>query len=195
VAENNLELRADGSTAARATGEKATIAVDTLIFAIGDKHDPLIGLPMGRDGYATRPGVDQTSQPSFEVWDPAAGDVLAGRFVAGWARLASTGLVGIARHDGELGANKAIEFVKNAPDSGTLDAGEVQARLDAKGLRTVSKQDLELLTQAEQREAAVQGVGTFKFADDEAMFKAIADERERVKAAAAAEASQLASAD
>jgi ferredoxin--NADP+ reductase len=194
VAENNLELRADGSTAARATGEKATIAVDTLIFAIGDKHDPLIGLPMGRDGYATRPDTDKTGQPCFEVWDQAAGDVLPGRFVAGWARLASTGLVGIARHDGELGANKAIEFVKNAADLGTLDASEVQARLDAKGLRTVSKQDLELLTRAEVREAAARGVGAYTFADDEAMFKAIAEERERASATAA-EASQLTPAD
>lgn len=178
IAENNLVLREDGSTAAKDSGERAQIEVDTLIFAIGDTHDAGIGLPMGRDGYATRPGVGATQDPSFEVWDPAASCVFPGRFVAGWARRASTGLVGIARHDGELGANQAIEFVKSAPDSGTLGEAEIQARLDAKGLHTVSKADLLLLGRAEEQERQARHVGTFSFVDNGAMLKAIAKERE-----------------
>src|SRR5580658_1231992 len=139
IAENNLVLRDDGSTAAKDSGERAQIDVDTLIFAIGDTHDAGIGLPMGADGYATRPNPDAPQEPVFEVWDPSESRVFPGRFVAGWARRASTGLVGIARHDGELGANKAIEFVKAAPDCDTMAEPEIRARLEAKGLRTVSK--------------------------------------------------------
>jgi ferredoxin/flavodoxin---NADP+ reductase len=178
MAENNLVLRDDGSTAAKASGQSARTDVDTLIFAIGDTHDAAIGLPMGKDGYATRPGTDATREPSFEVWDPAASRVFPGRFVAGWARRASTGLVGIARHDGELGANQAIEFVKGAPDSGTLGEAEIQARLDAKGLRTVNKADLVLLARAEEHERQARSSGTFSFVDNEAMLMAIAEERE-----------------
>jgi ferredoxin--NADP+ reductase len=170
VAENNLVLRDDGSTAAKASGETARIDVDTLIFAIGDTHDAGIGLPMGRDGYATRPNPDAPQEPSFEVWDPAASRVFPGRFVAGWARRASTGLVGIARHDGELGANQAIEFVKNAPDSGTMEEAEIRERLEAKGLRPVNKADLALLARAE----AIKG----SFADNDSMLRTIAEERE-----------------
>ncbi len=40
ISENDLHLNADGSTSARANGETATINVDTVLFAIGDKHDP-----------------------------------------------------------------------------------------------------------------------------------------------------------
>ena len=190
VAENELVLRADGSTAAKDTGERTVIPVDTLIFAIGDKHDAQIGLPMGRDGYATRPNPERPNDPSFEVWDPLAQCALDGRFVAGWARQASTGLVGIARHDGEVGANKAIEFVKNAPDSETMTANEIQARLEAKGIRTVTKVDLGLLGRAELRRSESGQAGRRSFADNEAMFQAIDRERELMQASAS-EGNQL----
>jgi ferredoxin/flavodoxin---NADP+ reductase len=184
VEENALVLRPDGSTAAKATGERATIPVDTLIFAIGDKHDAQLGLPMGKDGYATRPNPERPNDPQFEVWDPVALATLPGRFVAGWARQASTGLVGIARHDGEVGASKAIELVKNAPENNTLGADEIQARLEAKGIRTVSKLDLALLARAEQRELEARPGLWRGFADNQAMFQAIDRERELLQSSA-----------
>jgi ferredoxin/flavodoxin---NADP+ reductase len=182
LAENNLVLRSDGTTAAKDSGERALIEVDTLIFAIGDTHDAGIGLPMGKDGYATRTNANAPEEPSFEVWDTESNCVFPGRYVAGWARRASTGLVGIARHDGELGANQAIEFVKDAPDSNTIGEAEIRARLDAKGLRTVSKADLLLLASAEEHERQAQRAGIYGLVDNEAMLKAIAQEREGMSA-------------
>ncbi|MGB7547163.1 MAG: FAD-dependent oxidoreductase [Terracidiphilus sp.] len=179
VSENNLVLKDDGSTTAGPSGESTTIPVDTVLFAIGDKHDPKIGLPMGPEGYATRPDPDHPGEPSYEVWNPATGSVLPGRFVVGWARKASTGLAGIARHDGESGARKAIEFLKDAADPDTLAEPEIRARLEAKGVRTVTKLDIDLLARAEGREAPVQPPSSFTFPDNDAMFKAIAEERER----------------
>jgi len=180
VAENDLALKDDGSTAARPNGQTTTVPVDTLIFAIGDKHDAKIGLPMGREGYATKPNPEHPDEPSFDVWDPLALCVLPGRFVAGWARKASTGLVGIARHDGELGANQAIEYVKVVPDPGTLREQEILARLEAKGLRIVTKQDLTLLTRAEEREAQLHAAAAYRFSDNDAMLRAVAQEREQL---------------
>jgi ferredoxin--NADP+ reductase len=177
VAENELVVRGDGSTAAKDSGERTTLPVDTLIFAIGDKHDAQIGLPMGRDGYATRPNPARPNDPSFEVWDPLGECALDGRFVAGWARQASTGLVGIARHDGEVGANKAIEFVKSAPDSETLSGDEILARLESKGMRIVTKADLALLSKAENRALEGGHAAPRGFADNKAMFQAIDHER------------------
>ena len=181
IAENELVLRDDGSTSARDSGRRTTIPVDTLIFAIGDKHDAQIGLPMGRDGYATRPIPDRPHDPSYEVFDPAMQSVLPGRFVAGWARQASTGLVGIARHDGEVGANRTIEYVKQLSDSDTMPADEIQARLEAKGVRVVTKQDLNLLARAELRAAPGLQLGRRAFAENDAMFQAIEAEREAMQ--------------
>ena len=139
VAENDLVLRPDGDTKAVATKERTILEADTLIYAIGNRQDPNIGLPMGRDGFATEPASGNSEEPHFKLWNTEAGQAIPGRFVVGWARRASTGLVGIARHDGELGAEQAIEYVKSAPESNTLNAEEVMAELKKKGLNPVTK--------------------------------------------------------
>ncbi len=180
VAENELVLKDDGSTAAVPTRERVNIEVDTLIFAIGDKHDAKLGLPMGPEGYATEPDPGHPHEPHFEVWNPEARCIISGRYVVGWARKASTGLVGIARHDGELGAAKAIEFLKNAPDCDTFGEEKILSQLAAKGLRPVTKAGLALLAHAEEQMAQASHLSSFKFSDNDAMLKAIDGERMRV---------------
>jgi ferredoxin/flavodoxin---NADP+ reductase len=179
IAENDLVLNADGSTSARSNGQTSELDVDTVLFAIGDKHDPQIGLPMGPEGYATKPDPSKPGEPSFEVWDPAGARVIPGRFVVGWARKASTGLAGIARHDGELGARKALEYLNNLLDPDTLSARQIRERLSEKGIRSIDKQDLALLAQAERREGPVTLPMSFNFSDDGEIFRAIDEERER----------------
>ncbi len=180
IAENDLHLNADGSTSARANGQTTTIDVDTVLFAIGDKHDPQIGLPMGPDGYATKPDPDQPKEPSFEVWDPVEQKVIPGRFVVGWARKASTGLAGVARHDGESGAKKTLEFLKDSPDPDTLSPDEIAAKLKEKGIRVANKNDLALLAQAEARRGNVAPPNSFNFSDNAEIFEAIDEEVERM---------------
>ena len=182
VAENDLILKDNGETAARSTTARATLDIDTLIFAIGDRHDTKIGLPMGPEGYATKPDPEHPRDPHFEVWDPETSSVISGTYVVGWARRASTGLVGIARHDGELGAAKAIEYLRDLPDSESLSEADIIARLEEKGLRPMTKADLNLLAQAEHRVAEDMGLTSFKFSDDESMFKVIDEEKERASA-------------
>ena len=180
VAENNLILKDGGGTAAVPTPERVAIAVDTLIFAIGDRHDAKIGLPMGPEGYATEPKPERPREPHFEIWNPETRRTMPGHYVVGWARQASTGLVGIARHDAEVGAAKAIEFVRNAPECDTLAAPEILAWLEGDGLRPITKTDLALLARAEEREAQVRHLASFKFSDNGTMYKAIAAERARM---------------
>jgi ferredoxin--NADP+ reductase len=178
VADNELVLKADGSTSARVTDSTSALDVDTVLFAIGDTHDPQIGLPMGPDGYATRPDAGQPNAASFQVWDPAGGADRRGQFVVGWARKASTGLAGLARHDGEEGARRAIEYVSSVADPHTLAEGEIRARLLAKGLRIVDKRDLTLLARAEQRKGAVTAPNSFHLKEEQEIFRAIDEEVE-----------------
>lgn len=180
VGDNDLVLRADGSTKPVANGQKTVLELDTLIFAIGDMHDAQLGLPMGPDGYATGPSGENAEEPVFQVWDPTAARPLEGRFVAGWARRASTGLVGIARHDGELGAQQAIEYLATQPEGDTLSVEEILAELKARGLKPVTKEDLALLGAAEQQEAEKRQLGYFKYSDNAAMFDAIEREKSAV---------------
>lgn len=178
VTENNLALRADGSTAARATDRTSVLDVDTLIFAIGDKHDPSVGLPMGPDGYATKPVPESMKEPAYEAWNLKTNESLHGIFVVGWARRASTGLVGIARHDGEEGAKKVLEYLQDQPDTGTLSADNLLAALQAKGATPVTKQDIEILGRIEEQQAQARNLTSFKFSDDETMLQAIQNQGE-----------------
>ncbi len=47
VADNYLTSK-DGKIGCKTSGTSEDLAVDTLIFAIGDKHDPSVGLPCGQ---------------------------------------------------------------------------------------------------------------------------------------------------
>ena len=178
VTENLLARKADGSTVALPTESTAVLDVDTMIFAIGDKHDPNLGLPMGPAGYAIRPAADP-DETAYEAFDPARGQVMEGFYLVGWARRPNAGLVGIARHDGEVGAAKVLEYLKTLPERPACSAAEIQAGLESRGLRVVTKSDLELLSRAEAREAQKRGLTHFKFADNESMLQAMAREKAR----------------
>lgn len=180
VGDNDLVLRPDGSTKPVPNGQKTVLEIDTLIFAIGDMHDEQLGLPMGPNGYATQADPDHPDEPVFQVWDPIHSCALAGRFVAGWARRASTGLVGIARHDGELGAEQAIEYLQSQPEGKTLSPEEIFDSLEGRGLHPVTKADLSLLGAAEQQEAEKHHLNYFKYSDNQSMFEAIERERSAI---------------
>ena len=183
VADNILVSRG-GGTSAKQTDTIVDLDVDTLIFAIGDVHDQLVGLPCGPSGYLTNPGAEPRC--SYEVFDPASGSVTPGIYVAGWARKASEGLVGIARHDGEVGATHVIDYLANLqPLAESASPEEIANFLQRIGVRAVSKSDLALLGAAEEREAQARGLNYFKFSDDEAMLSAIERERENSQQSAA----------
>jgi ferredoxin--NADP+ reductase len=175
VAENILFER-DGSMACKATEKIANVDVDTMIFAIGDVADPSLGLPYSRDSYVINPDQTDPKRAAYELFDPRSGKVLEGMYAVGWARKASDGLVGIARHDAEVGAVHVLEYLKTAAES-NFGAAAIQSFLKNRGLQVVSKPDLESLARAEEREAQQRGVPWFKFAEDNDMLAAIDAEK------------------
>jgi len=181
VTENNLVKKGEG-TAAKATDQTATLDVDTMIFAIGDVHDKEFGLPMGPEGYSTKP-VEGNEGSKYQVVDPQTGAELPGFFVVGWSRRASDGLVGIARHDAEVGATYAIDYAKQAADEFKVSADDIETALRVKGLRIVNKPQIEKLSKIEEIEAKSRGVAYFKFPDNDSMLRAI--ERELPEAVGA----------
>src|SRR5947209_17045659 len=104
-----------------------------MIFAIGDVADPAVGLPYSRDGYIINPDQTDPKRAAYELFDPQSGKVLEGMYAVGWARKASDGLVGIARHDAEVGAVHVLEYLKTAGES-SFGAAEIQSFLQSKGL-------------------------------------------------------------
>src|SRR5262249_34857927 len=153
------------------------IEVDTMVFAIGDVADPTLGLPYNKDCYVTNPHPEDPQQPGYQVLDPQVGQIMDGVFVVGWARKASEGLVGIARHDGEVGAAEVVKYLQTASDRDSASYDEIVRRLASKNLRLVTKPELELLSKAEEREGKTRAIQYFKFSDDEAMLAAIDEQK------------------
>ncbi len=179
VSENVLVPREGGGTTPKASGRTRELDVDTMIFAIGDVVDPSFGLPNTRGAYMTNPNGDDPERAAYEVFDPQTGKVIEGNYVVGWARKASVGLVGVARHDAEQGAAHVLKYLESAPEKTSAKPEEILRKLAAKGLQVVSKTDLAYLARAEEQQARERGLPSFKFADDDTMLSSIAEEKSK----------------
>jgi len=176
----NVLFERDGSIACKATDKTIDLDVDTMIFAIGDVADPTLGLPYSKDCYITCSDSADPKRPIYEVLDPQSEKAMEGTYVVGWARKASEGLVGIARHDGEVGAANVLAYLEGAPEKTSACYDQIKRHLISKGLRIVEKSDLEHLARAEEKQARERGLPWFKFSEDEDMLAAI--EQEKAKA-------------
>ena len=175
----NILVQRDGNMACKATEQTADLDVDTMIFAIGDAADPGVGLPCGPEGYLINPDTTDPHRAAYEVYDQERSCAMEGIYVVGWARKASEGLVGIARHDAEVGAVHVLKYLEGVPEKVSATPAEIKRAIESKGVRVVGKSDLEHLAKAEEEQARARGVAWFKFSEDEAMLASIDEQKER----------------
>jgi ferredoxin--NADP+ reductase len=169
----------DGDTKARGMGTKRILDVETVVFCIGDKVDDDFGLPVQWNEFVKNP---EPSFPvdgvSYEIYNHETDEPLESTFVAGWSREASSGLVGVARKDGESGAKAMLAYLQGIQPA--ADPEQVLASLEnllAKcGKRIVHKQDIFRLEAIEEVEAQRQGLEEYKMKTNEEMLEAIGGE-------------------
>ena len=170
---NDLVLQ-DGKVVSTGNGEMETIPADTIVFSIGSRVDPGFGLPVSHGTFVTTPEprfpVDGIS---YEVYNPDLCAQCEDIFVSGWARLASEGIVGLARKDAERGAEAMFQYLQTLPGEGVPTVDRALSRLPKVEKRLVALADLEKLSVAEQKKAAELGLPAFKFGSEEAMLAAI----------------------
>ena len=171
VEQTMLVKTAKGETVAHGMGLYHTLDVDTVIFAIGDQVDSSLGLPFKGAEFVKN---DQPRFPvegnSFEVYDPEKQQVIEDIFVAGWARKASTGLVGLARKDGTNGARALLQYLSSLPPL-PADPEAVHARLRSLNKPLVTRDDLFHLQQVEREIAGELGLPEFKFENNLEMLQ------------------------
>jgi ferredoxin/flavodoxin---NADP+ reductase len=174
--EENTLLLSEGSIKARGTGNTHQIEADTIIFAIGDTVDKDFCVPVYNDTYMT---VKEPRFPvdglSYEAFNPDTNQSLERVFLAGWARQASTGLVGYARRDGENASEAMLSYLHNQPAMPDLDnvLDKFKERLAETHQHLVDKLHLAKLESAELAEAQKRGVEEFKYSTNDAMFTAM----------------------
>jgi ferredoxin--NADP+ reductase len=172
--EDTTLVAAEGDTKARGLGTLRIIPADTVVFAIGDRVDEMLGLPVRSNGFVKDP---QPRFPvaglSYEAFDPVAGQPVPGLFMAGWAREASTGLVGAARKDGTNGAQAVLEYLAQQPPLAGADLTGLRQKLRQLSKPVVSKDDWLRLESVERDEAARRGLPEFKFGTNAEMLAAM----------------------
>jgi ferredoxin--NADP+ reductase len=173
VEENTLVL-IQGETKARGTGARRMLEVDTVIFCIGDAVDQDFCLPTLNNAYqvvaSPRYPVDGTS---YEAYDPQKQQAMGNVFLTGWARQASTGLVGMARKDGENSAEAMLRYLREMspiPDVENVLA-EFQREFERRNPQVITKTHLGQIEAAEAIEAARRGLQEYKFASNADMLR------------------------
>ncbi len=179
VVEHNKLVPKGDKLRPQGLGITSELELDTLIYAIGDQVDPNLGLPYEWGKYIVAPGKNprDPNRPRYEVYDPEREEILKGKFVAGWARSASDGLVGKARSDGETAAEEVLYYLENeSADSGKSPEEIRQALeklLSERGVPIFTYQHVKLLTEKEREEAKKRGLEFFKFSSNAEMLRAV----------------------
>ncbi len=166
----------NGDTKAKRLGTKRTLSVDTVIFCIGDRVDEDFGLPVRWNEFVKSPDPLYPVQGnSYEAYDPETENPVERVFVAGWSREASSGLVGVARKDGENGAQAVLQYLETQPPEENVPQvlGDFRLRVKKLSKRVVTKDEWQRLEAQEQVEAEKRGLEEYKFASNEEMLEVI----------------------
>lgn len=174
--EDTTLIPTEGEPQAKRLGSRRIIPADTVIFCIGDRVDESFGLPVRKNEFVKSPNPHfPVNGHSYEAYSPDLDRPIDRVFVAGWSREASSGLVGVARKDGENGARAVLQYLHTLP--GLIDRqtvlDDLQRRLAWLDKPYIRQADLKKLEEIERCEAQRRGLEEFKFNSNAEMLKAI----------------------
>ncbi len=142
-----------GGLAAQGTGEFETIPADVLFHAIGWRGPGLVS----REG---------------RVIDPATGEPLAGRYVAGWAKSGGAGLLGDQMRDAAATVKSMVADLPTLTPAAERGRETVDALLKLRGVNPVSFPEWKKIDAAEVAAGAPLGKARLKFSTRAAMLAA-----------------------
>lgn len=153
---------------------------DSVVFAVGDRVDESVGLPYKNGVFVTNPtpSGNEPDDAWFQAYDEASGKIMEGVFLAGWARKASEGLVGVAKRDGEWCAEVVGRYLETqAPrDKAAVDnmLRKLQGLLKERKVQAIDVAGLRALDKAEKEHGPSKDcIGEFKFGTTQDMLAQI----------------------
>ena len=164
--EENILTEKDGKTSAKGIGVKRTLAVDSVVFAIGDQVDANFGLPVEWGEFI------KNKEAKFPVDGISYESSIEGVFVGGWSRKASEGLVGYARKDGTNAAKAVLQYLQGRTPT-NINPDIVAEKMKSLPKPVITNEELKRLQTVETEEAGKRGLAEFKFASNEEMLQAL----------------------
>ena len=149
---------------------------DSVVFAVGDKVDETVGLPYKSGIFITSPNKtgNDPDDALFQAYDEMTHTVIDGVFLAGWARKASEGLVGIAKRDGDWCAEVVSRYLSTKSPGSHSDAkvvlDKLAAVLTAHKSHPVGLEGLRILESREKTHWGEGCIGEFKYASNQEML-------------------------
>ena len=172
--DNKLEPKGE-DTAAVGLKQFYEFPCDSVVFAVGDKVDDTVGLPYKGGVYVTNPNKtgNDPDDSLFQAYDEVTGKVIDGVFLAGWARKASEGLVGVAKRDGDWCAEVVSRYLATKTPScqpkGVID--KLHTLLKEHKSRPVDVKGLRALEAAEKaHKGPTECIGEFKYVTNQEML-------------------------
>ena len=164
---NRLELKPDGSLAARGTGESEVLEVGLVLPAIGFAAERIAGVPFDE-------AAKIIANEDGRVVDPVSRAVIPNEYVVGWAKTGPQGLIGT--HKGA--SARVVEHM--AADGGGLEArvlpgpAAIVSLLRSRGVQVVSFDDWKQLDEVEVARGARRGAPRDKVVAVGAMLEVLA---------------------
>jgi len=172
--ENKLEPKGE-DTVAVGLKQYYEFPCDAVVFAVGDKVDETVGLPYKSGMFITNPNKtgNDPDDALFQAYDETTGKIVDGVFLAGWARKASEGLVGIAKRDGDWCAEVVNRYLATKPpgNHSKVVLDKLKTILNDRKSHPVDVKDLRALEAAEQAHKDITDcIGEFKYASNQEMI-------------------------
>ena len=184
--DTKLEVKG-ADTAAVGMKTYHNLSCDSVVFAVGDRVDEKVDLPYKGGVFITNPNRTQNDPDDslFQAYDEAAGSVLPGVFLCGWARKASEGLVGVAKRDGEWCGEVVTRYLAAKEPLPAEEASgklrQLETLLKSRQQDLVQVNDLVALSEMEKREGQRRDIEEFKFPTNEEMLAAIRKQKADAK--------------
>jgi len=176
--DNKLEPKGT-DTAAVGLKQYYEFPCDAVIFAVGDKVDETVGLPYKGSLFVTNPNKsgNDPDDALFQAYDETAHTIIDGVFLAGWARKASEGLVGIAKRDGDWCAEVVSRYLlTKTPGSYsgvTVVLDKLASILAAHKSHPIELGGLRILEASEKGHWGEDCIGEFKYTNNKEMIELI----------------------
>jgi ferredoxin/flavodoxin---NADP+ reductase len=175
--DNKLDPKGE-DTVAVGLKEYYEFPCDAVIFAVGDKVDETVGLPYKSGMFITNPNKtgNDPDDALFQAYDETTGKIVDGVFLAGWARKASEGLVGIAKRDGDWCAEVVNRYLATKPpgNHSKVVLDKLKTFLNDRKSHPVDVKNLRALEAAEKaHKGATDCIGEFKYASNQEMIELI----------------------
>ena len=172
--DNKLEPKGE-DTAAVGLKQFYEFPCDSVVFAVGDKVDETVGLPYKGGVFVTNPNKtgNDPDDALFQAYEETSGKIVDGVFLAGWARKASEGLVGVAKRDGDWCAEVVQRYLGTKPPGHSAKAvlDKLHALLKERKSRPVNAKGLRALETAEKaHKGATECIGEFKYVTNQEML-------------------------